>query len=263
MMQRLFAGYTAVLEETSLALAPVLLIFTVYHIFYLKVTRRYFVKIFLGVVIAFAGLTLFLQGVNIGYIPVGAALGELLADLPYRWILVPIGFFLGFSVTTAEPSVHVLVQEIDKVTAGAIPKRIMFFALCIGVAVAIALAMVKILAGLSLWYFLIPGYVLALILSYIVPPVFTAIAFDSGGVATGTMTATFLLSLAIGAASRIENANPLTDGFGIIALVAVMPILTVLGLGLLYRFKERKSRKNASAAADIDRITVPPAGTGK
>ncbi|ULQ60251.1 DUF1538 domain-containing protein [Brucepastera parasyntrophica] len=243
MIRVLFEGYTDVLKETAIALLPVLLIFTVYHIFYLKVNRRYFIKISLGVAIAFVGLTLFLQGVNVGYIPVGTAIGEKLAALPYRWILIPIGFFLGFTVTTAEPSVHVLVQEIDKVTSGALPKKVMFMTLCLGVAVAIALAMLKILLGLSLWYFLIPGYALAILLAYLVPPVFTSIAFDSGGVATGTMTATFLLSLAIGAANQIETANPLTDGFGIIALVAMVPILTVLGLGLIYRYKEYRKKR--------------------
>lgn len=245
MIGKLFAGYPGIIKETSVALAPILAIFVVYHLFFKRTKMAYFFRALLGVAISFIGLTLFLQGVEVGYIPVGSELGKKLAGLPYRWILIPIGFVLGFTVTTAEPSLHVLVGEIEKVTNGALPKKVMFLTLCLGVAVSIALAMIRILVGFSLWYLLVPGYALAIILSFIVPPVFTSIAFDSGGVATGTMTATFLLSLALGASRQMaeESGGAFTEGFGLIALVALMPIITVLGLGLIYLQQERRQER--------------------
>ncbi len=242
MISSLFRGYAGVVRDTFTALIPLLTIFLIYQFAYLKLSRRRFHRILKGVLLAFVGLTLFLQGVNVGYIDVGKVLGEVLASLPYNWILVPLGFLLGFAVTLAEPSVYVLVQEIDKVTAGAFPKRVMLIALSIGVAISVSLAMVKTLLNISLWFFMVPGYLLALVLTYFVAPNFTSIAFDAGGVATGTMTATFLLSLSLGVATQMEHADPLLDGFGIIGLVALMPILTVLSLGLIQRVQERRAR---------------------
>lgn len=244
MIGNIFKGYTQVLQESALALVPLLVIFFIYQLISRRLKRRNFVRILKGVLISYVGLTLFLQGVNIGYLRAGEALGANLAALPtHNWLLIPVGFILGFTVTMAEPSVYVLVQEIERVTGGSLPRRVMLMTLCIGVAAAIALSMLKTLLHISLWAFIVPGYILALILAYIVPPAFTSIAFDSGGVATGTMTATFLLSLSIGAANQMEHADPLLDGFGIIALVALVPTLTVLLLGLLYKQRENKIKR--------------------
>lgn len=234
MIINLFAGYSNVLKESGISVATLLIIISIYQVFFLKLSKKKMRNSLKSIIISFIGLTLFLQGVNIGYIPIGRAMGSRLADLPYNWILIPIGLLLGYSVTMAEPSVQVLVGEIEKATGGFIRRRIMLLTLCIGVSIAFAISIIKILYSISLWYFIIPGYIIALILTCITSERFTAIAFDSGGVATGTMTVTFLLSLAIGVAESIEGANPLIDGFGVISLVALIPILLVLILGLFY-----------------------------
>jgi hypothetical protein len=230
----LFEGYTQVLKESAISMSTLLIIILGYQLLFLKLPFKKLVNTIKGIIMAFIGLTLFLQGVNIGYIPIGRAIGIALARLPYNWVLIPIGFLLGYSVTLAEPSVQVLVEEIEKVTGGFIKRRIMLLTLCSGVAVAFAISILKILHNISLWYFIIPGYIIALLLSCITSERFTAIAFDSGGVATGTMTVTFLLSLAIGVAESIEGANPIVDGFGIMSLISLAPILFVLILGLVY-----------------------------
>jgi hypothetical protein len=207
MIARLFNGYLDVVLETLLSLAPILLIGALSQIFILRLSKRRLLNMLKGVLLSFIGLTIFLQGVNVGFIPVGKALGEQFAALPYNWVLLPIGFILGFAVTMAEPSVQVLVEQIEKVTGGFLRKKLMLATLCIGVGISIAIFMLKLLLHLSLWVFIVPGYLIALVLTLFVPKDFTSIAFDSGGVATGTMTATFLLSLALGVASQLENTN--------------------------------------------------------
>lgn len=244
MILKLFQGYHEILLDCLLALLPLLVIFTLCQFLFLKLPKKQIVNICKGVVLSYVGLTLFLQGVTVGYIPIGEALGLKLAGLSYNWVLIPVGFLMGFAVTLAEPAVYVLVEQIEEVTGGSLVKRLMLITLCIGVAVSIALAMLKMLINFSLWYIIVPGYIIALVMSHFVDPNFTSIAFDSGGVATGTMTATFILSLTVGVAKKLEHTDPLLDGFGVIALVALTPILTVLILGLLYKFKE-KNAENA------------------
>lgn len=250
-----FKGYFSVIKEVSISLLPLMVIFVVYQLIFRKFRKRQLIRVVTGVAIAFVGLTLFLQGVNVGYIHVGAALGENIASLPgnWNWLLLPIGAILGFTVTLAEPSVHVLVQEIDRVTMGSLPKRTMLITLCIGVAVSIALSMLKTLLHFSLWYFIVPGYIIAIALAYVVPPQFTSIAFDSGGVATGTMTATFLLSLSIGAANQMEHADPMLDGFGLIGLVAMIPTLLVQVLGLIYKMQGVRAARLHSGGKDQEK----------
>lgn len=239
MIKLLFNGFTEIIMDVVLALAPVVVVFLLSQIFILKLPARQFIRIMKGILIAFFGLIFFLQGVNIGFMPVGNLMGMAFGALEYNWILIPIGALLGFAVILAEPAVRVLNDEIEKVSGGHINKKVMLFTLCVGVAIAVALSMVRVLTGISLWYFLIPGYVIALILAKYSKPVFTAIAFDSGGVATGPMTVTFILSMTVGAATQLEGRDPLMDGFGTVALVALMPILSVLILGFLYSRKEK------------------------
>lgn len=190
--------------------------------------------------LAFVGMALFLQGVHIGFLPVAQMMGEALGGLRYNWILVPIGFLLGFVATFAEPAVRVMNYEVEKTTSGYISQQIMLYTSSLGVAISIALSMWRILAGISLWYFIVPGYALVLVLAFFSNRMFVAIAFDSGGVATGPMTVTFILTMALGVAAAVEGRDPLLEGFGMIALVALFPILTVLLLGLLYSRKERE-----------------------
>ncbi len=188
-----------------------------------------------GVLLAFVGLAFFLQGVYVGFFPVGLALGEVLGALMLPWGLILIGFLLGFVATVAEPAVRVLNYQVSRVSGGYIKEKVLLYTLSLGVAVAVALAMVRIIYGIPLLYILIPGYALALGLIRFCPPGFVSVAFDSGGVATGPMTVSFVMALAVGVAEAMEGRDPLIEGFGLIALVALAPILAVMILGLIYR----------------------------
>ena len=168
----------------------------------------------------------------------GNYLGTQIGSVDYNWILIPLGMIMGFFVVMAEPAVHVLNKQVEEITVGAISKRSMLLSLSIGVAVSVGLAMVRVVTGLSIWYFLVPGYAVALGLSFFVPKIFTAIAFDSGGVASGPMTATFLLPFAMGACSAM-GGNILTDAFGIVAMVAMTPLVTIQVMGLYYKLKTK------------------------
>lgn len=237
-----FKGFSHVLLEVTFALIPLIIFFLFFQVFFLKLDRKKLVNIGKGIVLSFLGLAFFLQGVHVGFFPVGELIGEKLGSLSYRWVLIPIGFLFGFVATFAEPAVRILNHEVEKVSGGYISQKVMLYTLSIGVAVSIALSMVRILVGIPLWYFIIPGYLIALILMYFSSKRFTAIAFDSGGVATGPMTVTFILAIAVGVASVIEGRDPLLDGFGMIALVALSPIISVLTLGLLFEGKEREQK---------------------
>jgi hypothetical protein len=238
---KIFYGFPDVLTEVTLALIPLVLFFGFFQIFMLKLPLKKVKDIFIGLLFTFAGLSLFLQGVHVGFLPVGREIGDIAGDWPYTWILIPIGFLLGFVATFAEPAVRVLNHEVDKVSGGYIPKRIMLYTLSIGVAISIALAMARIIYGIPLWYFIGPGYAIALFLTFFSTETFTSIAFDAGGVATGPMTVTFILAIALGFSDTLEGRDPLLDGFGMIALVALAPILSVLVLGILYRINESHS----------------------
>ncbi len=243
---KVFAGFGETLLEVLYALIPLLIFFLFFQFFFLKLPRKKLVNIFKGMVLAFLGLSLFLQGVHVGFLPIGEMMGEALGSLSYNWILVPLGFILGLVATFAEPAVRVMTHEVEKASSGYISQNYMLYTLSLGVALSIALSMWRILAGFSLWYFIIPGYTLALILIFFSSDTFIGIAFDSGGVATGPMTVTFILTMALGVAASLEGRDPLLDGFGMIALVALTPIITVLVLGLLYCRKERECAEDAS-----------------
>ena len=237
-------GLTDTMVEVALALSPLFVIFLLFQFFYLKLPWRKVGNIAVGFIITFFGLVFFLQGVHIGFMPVGEQMGLILGDLSYNWILVPIGLFLGFAATFAEPAVRILNQQVDKVSTGSIPEKVMLYTVSIGVAVSVALSMLRVIAGIPLWYFIIPGYLLVFLLARFSKDSFTAIAFDSGGVATGPMTVTFILSMVVGVATVIEGRNPLMEGFGMVSLVALAPILSVLILGILYRRKEKENEQS-------------------
>ncbi|MDV2884433.1 DUF1538 domain-containing protein [Alkalihalophilus pseudofirmus] len=239
----IFEGFTEVLVEVFFALLPLLVFFLVFQFFFLKLEKDKIINIGKGMVLSFFGLALFLQGVHVGFFPAGELMGEVLGGLSYSWILIPIGFVLGFVATFAEPAVRILNEQVEKVSGGYISERVMLYTLSIGVGVSIALSMLRILAGFSLWYYIIPGYLLAVVLLFLSSNTFSAIAFDSGGVATGPMTVTFILAIAVGVASVTEGRDPLMDGFGMIALVALAPILSVLILGVLFERKGRESNE--------------------
>jgi hypothetical protein len=243
----IFEGFSHVLLDVFTALAPLAAVFLFFQLFFLKLPLRKVLDIGMGFLLTFLGLSIFLQGVHVGFLPVGELMGKQLGTLPNKWILLPIGFVIGFFVIYAEPAVSVLINQVEKVSGGYIPGKLLLYTLSIGVGLAIVAAFIRIFLGISLWYFLVPGYIIALILVKFSSKTFTSIAFDSGGVATGPMTATFLLALFVGVASVTEGRDPLLDGFGMVALVALAPILSVLTLGILFGRKEK--RQNASDQA--------------
>ena len=223
-------------REVAAALAPILLFFLIFQIFFLKLRRVHLLRILVGIVYTFTGLTLFLTGVNVGFMPAGYTLGAMLAGLDINWILVPLGMLIGFFIVKAEPAVAVLNKQVETVTEGVISQKMMMSGLSVGMAISVGLSMVRVLTGLPVLWLLIPGYLIALGLTFVVPKVFTSIAFDSGGVASGPMTATFLLPFAMGACDAV-GGSILTDAFGIVAMVAMTPLIIIQLIGLLYRIR--------------------------
>ena len=228
------------LKEIALSLLPIVVFFGIFQVVSLKLNRKSLIKICVGLVYTYIGLVLFLTGANVGFIPAGNYLGTVLVSLPYKWIIIPIGMIIGYFIVKAEPAVYVLMKQVEELTDGEISGKAMQISLSVGVAVSVGLSMLRVLTGIHILYFLIPGYAVALILTFFVPKIFTAIAFDSGGVASGPMTATFLLPLAQGACIAI-GGNVVTDAFGVVAMVAMTPLITLQILGLIYRIKSRRA----------------------
>lgn len=237
-----FARLGDVALEVLAALVPLVLFFAVFQVFFLRLPRQSLANMAKGILMTFLGLTLFLQGVKVGFLPVGSQIGEILGTMEHRWLLIPIGFCLGFVATFAEPAVRILGSEVEKASSGAIRAKLIIIVLSLGVAVFVALGMVRILSGVSLVYFVIPGYLVALLMLRFSDPTFVSIAFDSGGVATGPMTVTFVMALAIGVAEALEHRHPILDGLGLVALVALAPILSLMVLGLAYSAKKGKEK---------------------
>lgn len=227
--------------EVFWALFPILVIFLFFQFISFKLSKKAFNKIMKGLVYAFLGLVLFLTGVNAGFMDVGSIVGYNLASFNGQWLVVVMGFILGLVVILAEPAVYVLTEQIENVTSGYLKRNVVVFALSIGVAFAVALSMLRIIIPeIQLWHFLLPGYIISIAMAYYVPKLFVGIAFDAGGVASGPMTASFILAFAQGAAESIESANVLVDGFGVIAMVALTPIIALQVLGLLFKIKSAK-----------------------
>jgi hypothetical protein len=228
----------AIFIESLVALLPIAILFFIYNFKKFKLPKDELFGIIRGLVLVLLGLVLFLTAVNSGFMDMGRILGMEIAKMN-PWILVGIGFLVGFIVVLVEPAVHVLGEQIEEVTGGHIPLNLIRMTLSMGVALAISLSMVRILIPeVKLWYFLFPGFALAILLSFIAEPVFVGIAYDAGGVASGPMTATFVLAFAQGAASSIETANVLVDGFGVIAMVAMAPVFSIMLLGTVFRYKK-------------------------
>ena len=230
------AGFPAYLGEVAFGLSPILLFFAIFQLATRSFQKKGIIKVLAGTVYTYVGLVLFLTGVNVGFMPVGNYIGKMLAALDFNWILVPLGMLMGYFIVIAEPAVHVLNKQVEEITNGAIPAKAMLLSLSVGVAISVGISMVRVLTGISIYWFIVPGYILALVLSFFVPKVFTAIAFDSGGVASGPMTATFLLPFAMGVCEQVQG-NLLTDAFGIVAMVAMTPLITIQVLGFIYKKK--------------------------
>ena len=245
-MWNLFAvEFPTYMKEMAVSILPIIVFFGIFQLITRDVNKRTLIKIGIGLVYTYIGLVLFLTGVNVGFMPAGNYLGQTLASLPYAWILVPIGMIIGYFIVRAEPAVFVLTKQVEEMTSGAISAKAMGTSLSIGVAASVGLAMIRVLTGINILWFLVPGYFIALILTFFVPKLFTAIAFDSGGVASGPMTATFLLPLAMGACEAL-GGNIITDAFGIVAMVAMTPLITIQIMGLVFKLKERKLRQEVA-----------------
>ena len=227
------------LKEIASALLPIMAFFGVFQVFGLHLGKKTLMRIGVGLLYTYLGLVLFLTGVNVGFMPAGTYLGKTLAALPFRWIIIPVGMLIGYYIVKAEPAVYVLMKQVEELTSGAITGAVLQRSLSIGVSVSIGLSMLRVLTGLSILYFIIPGYILALVMSFFVPDIFTAIAFDSGGVASGPMTATFLLPLATGATLAV-GGSVVTDAFGVVSMVAMTPLIAIQLLGISYRLHEKR-----------------------
>jgi hypothetical protein len=198
------------------------------------------IRISIGLVYTYLGLTTFLTGVGIGFMPAGSYIGSAVGALEYNWVLIPLGVLMGFFIVLAEPAVHVLVSQVEELTGGAITKNTMLRAFSISVGLSVGLAMIRVLTGISIWWFLIPGYGLAIVLSFLIPRIFVMVGFDSGAVASGPMTATFLLPFTMGACAS-AGGNVMMDAFGVVAMVAMTPLFTVETIGLIFSFKLKRT----------------------
>lgn len=242
------------MKEIAISLLPIIVFFLLFQLVSRDIQKKLLVKILVGLVYTYIGLVLFLTGVNVGFMPAGNYLGQTIASLPYRYVIIPIGMVIGYFIVKAEPAVFVLTKQVEHITSGAISSKAMGMSLSIGVSASIGIAMLRVLTGISIMWFIIPGYAIALLLTFFVPKIFTAIAFDSGGVASGPMTATFLLPFAMGAC-EVTGGNILTDAFGVVAMVAMTPLITIQILGVVFRVKEYQAHKKAAVGVG----TVLPA----
>lgn len=241
-------GLPQYIEEIAISLLPIVAFFAFFQIISLKMKGRALLKVVIGILYTYVGLVLFLTGVNVGFMPAGNYLGETIAGLSYRWVLIPIGMVIGYFIVKAEPAVYVLKEQVEEITSGAISGEAMGLSLSLGVAASIGLAMIRVLTGISIFWFILPGYFIALCLSFFVPKIFTAIAFDSGGVASGPMTATFLLPFAMGACQAV-GGNIVQDAFGVVAMVAMTPLITIQVMGAIYKYRSEHTEDSGLVEA--------------
>ena len=245
-------------KEVALALLPIVVFFGIFRTFSLKLDKKTMRRTIIGLVYTFAGLVIFLTGVNVGFMPVGSFMGAALSSIGGGWVIIPMGMLMGFFIVRAEPAVYVLMKQVEEITNGAISGRMLRDSLSVGVSVSVGLSMLRVLTGINIMYFVIPGYAIALIMSFFVPPIFTAVAFDSGGVASGPMTAAFLLPFSVGACMAV-GGNVVTDAFGVVAMVAMTPLITIQILGVSYRIgaSHRVSEQDYSDIfAELDNYSI-------
>jgi hypothetical protein len=248
-------------KEVSLALGAIVICFIIFQLFTRRFHRHHVGRIIVGFIYTLIGLVLFLTGVNAGFFSEGRLLGRLLASSHYKWVLVPLGTLVGYFIVAAEPAVHVLNKQVEEISEGAITQKMMMRGLAIGMAIALTITMLRILLRIPIMYILIPGYALSLGLTFFVPKIFTGIAFDSGGVCSGPMTSTFLLPLAMGTCEG-SGGDMMMDAFGIVAMVAMTPLVIIQIMGLIYSLKQKEA-----TAVEIEQMTrfmgsITPEETG-
>ena len=243
------------MKEMAVSLAPIFLIFLLFQAVSLRMPRRALWRILLGIAYTYVGLVLFLTGVNVGFSALGSVLGASLASGWTKYLLIPLSMLLGYFIISAEPAVTVLQKQIEDVSSGAISGRAIRLSLSLAIALAMGLAMLRVVTGLSALWFLVPGYAVALGLSFFVPDLYTAIAFDSGGVASGPMTATFMLQFMMGASTAL-GGDPLRDAFGVVAMVAMMPLISIQIMGAISVRRAGGPERQDAAFGDTDVIEL-------
>ncbi len=247
--QYFIQSFPTYLREVAMALLPVAGLFLVFQLLTRRFKRGQLIRIVTGLLYTYLGLVLFLCGVNVGFMPAGQLIGATIAG-GIKWLLVPIGMLIGYYIVKAEPAVSVLTKQVEEISNGSISQRAMGLAMSIGVCVSVGLAMVRVLTGLNIFWLLIPGYAISLGLTFLVPSIFTGIAFDSGGVASGPMTATFLLPFAQGACHAL-GGNMMTDAFGIVAMVAMTPLVTIQVMGLSSIIHHKLARRRLRSRMEL------------
>lgn len=245
----------AYMKEMAIAMLPIIVIFFLFQLILLRMNKRNLAKIIIGIVYTYVGLVLFLTGVNVGFSRLGAQLGSVLIDNGMKFLLIPLAMILGWFIISAEPAVGVLEKQIEDVSAGAIPGKAIKISLSIAIAIANGVAMLRVVTGLPIFWFLVAGYAIAFILSFFVPSIYTAIAFDSGGVASGPMTATFMLQFFMGTSTAL-GGNVLTDAFGIVAMVALMPLISIQVVGVIYERKPKAAPALPEFYGDFDIVEM-------
>ena len=236
------------MKEMLVAFVPMVLVFVLFQLFFRRFRMHQAARVSMGMLYTFAGLVLFLTGANVGFMPAGQLIGKSIAQGNNPVLLIPIGMLLGYFTVVAEPAVHTLKRQVQEVSNGRITQNSISVGLSAGVAVSVGISMVRILTGVSIWPFLIVLYGISLAISFFVPPIYTGVAFDSGGVASGPMTTTFILPFALGACESV-GGNIFTDAFGVVAMVAVTPLVTIQGIGLVSEL--RRKQRLASVARSL------------
>jgi hypothetical protein len=231
-------------EEVLVALAPLLGFLVVFQLITKRFTKHQLIRMVVGFVYTYIGLVFFLTGANVGFMPAGRLIGEEIASGDMKFLLVPLGALMGYFVVSAEPAVHSLKKQVEEITNGSVSQKSIGLALSIGVACSIGIAMLRVLFDIRVLPILAVGYVLSLVISFFVPPIYTGIAFDSGGVASGPMATTFILPFAIGACSALGK-SVLEFAFGVVAMIAMTPLIAIQVLGLIGEIKRKKQLAQA------------------
>jgi len=234
-----YNGFPVYLKEMLSSLLPIVVTFVLFQLISLHIKSGQLIKIVNGLIYTYVGLVLFMTGVNLGFLPMGYYLGQVMTEGSFSWMVIPAAVAMGYVCVKAEPAVTVLNRQVEDITDGAVSEKLMGRCLSIGVGISLGLSMIRVLTGISILWFLIPGYTIAIGISFFVPHLYTAIAFDSGGVASGPMTAAFLLPFAQGVCGAV-GGNIATDAFGVVAMVALTPLITIQALGLMTVLSKKK-----------------------
>ncbi len=243
-------GFPHYAKEVLIAFSPIIAIFVLFQAIFKRFRKHQMIRIVIGMLYTYAGLVMFLTAANIGFMPAGNLIGAIIAQSPYKYWLIPVGALFGYFVVAAEPAVIVLKKQVEEISNGAISQNAIGLGLSIGVSLSVGISLLRVITGIPIQPFLYTGYALSLLISFFVPPLYTAVAFDSGGVASGPMTSTFILPFAVGACTAL-GGNVMTDAFGIVAMVAMTPLITIQGIGLYSSLQQRRRRRQKAEAMSL------------